>query len=137
MKRLSGSRASTVFMIDRIGVMPLPPATPRWWRWSAASSGTKKRPCGAITLMVSPGCSRSLIQAENKPTLRTPTRNSPSSTPAQMEYERRRSWPSMVLRSVRYWPWVKPNTWRNSAGTSKVTIEASAVSGSMRLTRRS
>jgi hypothetical protein len=24
-----GSRPSTVFMIDRMGVMPLPPATPR------------------------------------------------------------------------------------------------------------
>ena len=29
----------------------------------------------------------------------------------------------MVVRSVRYWPWVKPKTARSSGGTSKVTIE--------------
>ena len=79
--------------------MPLPPAMPTWWRRAPGSSGTKKRPCGAITSMLSPGRRCSLIQFENTPplTLRTPTRSSPSSTPAQIEYERRRSWPSMLL----------------------------------------
>lgn len=87
MKRLFGSRASTVFMIDRIGVMPLPPAMPTWWRADSPSIGTKKRPCGAITWIESPGLRWALIQLENWPprTLRTPTRSSPSSTPAQIE----------------------------------------------------
>ena len=35
--------------------MPLPPAMPRWWRRAAGSIGTKKRPCGGITWIVSPG----------------------------------------------------------------------------------
>src|SRR6478609_4315810 len=136
-KRDCGSRASTVFMIDRIGVMPLPPTMPTCWRFACGSIGTKKRPCGAITLMVSPGCSFSLIQFEKVPplTLRTPTRSSPSSTPAQIEYERRRSWPSMSLRKVRYWPWVKPKASRRSMGTSKETMTASSVSGSTARTR--
>jgi hypothetical protein len=86
-KRECGSRASTVFMIERMGVMPLPPAMPTWWRLDAGSMGTKKRPCGAMTLMLSPGRTRSLIQLEKAPPLtrRTPTRSSPSSTPAQIE----------------------------------------------------
>ena len=67
--------------------MPLPPAMPTWWRCASGSIGTKKRPCGAITCRVSPGCSVLLIQLEKTPpcTLRTPTRSSPSSTPAQIE----------------------------------------------------
>ena len=118
-------------MIDKMGVMPLPPAMPTWWRFNVAFKGTKKRPCGAITLMLSPVCRCSLIQLENTPpvTFRTPTRSSPSSTPAQMEYERRKSAPSMVLRNVRYWPCVKPKLLRSGTGTSNVTITASAVSG--------
>ena len=117
--------------------MPLPPAMPRWWRRACGSSGTKNRPCGAMTLMVSPGLRCSLIQLEKTPplTLRTPTRSSPSSTPAQIEYERRRSLPSMVVRKVRYWPWVKPKTSRRSGGTWKETMTASCVSGSMERTR--
>src|SRR4051794_30715608 len=124
-------------MIDRMGVMPLPPAMPTWLRRACGSIGTKKRPCGGMTLMVSPGLRCSLIQLENTPprTLRTPTRNSPSSTPAQIEYERRRSWPSMSLRSVRYWPWVKPKTGCRSSGTSKDTTTASGVSGWIARTR--
>jgi len=79
-----------------------------------------------------------LIQLENTPprTLRTPTRSSPSSTPAQIEYDRRRSSPSISLRSVRYWPCVKPNTGCRSAGTSKATTTASCVSGVMERTFR-
>ena len=68
--------------------------------------------------MVSPGCSYSLIQFEKRPpgTLRTPTRSSPSSTPAQIEYERRTSCRRCSLRSVRYWPCVKRKTSRRSLG---------------------
>ena len=55
---------------------------------------------------------------------------------AQIEYDRRRSWPSISLRSVRYWPCVKPKTSCRSVGTSNETMTASAVSGSMAFTRR-
>lgn len=51
--------------------------------------------------------------------------------PAQMEYERRRSCPSTSVRSVRYWPWLKAKTSRNGSGTSKDTMTASSVSGSI------
>src|SRR6218665_3645007 len=42
----------------------------------------------------------------------------------------------MSARSVRCWPWVNPNPWCRSGGTSKATMTASAVSGSMERTRR-
>src|SRR6185369_18090530 len=42
----------------------------------------------------------------------------------------------MFVRSVRYWPCVKPNTSRSGSGTSKVTMTASCVSGSILRTRR-
>src|SRR5450830_250810 len=125
-------------MMDRMGVMPLPPAMPTWWRRDVGSMGTKKRPCGAITCTVSPTFRCWWIQVEKAPPLtrRTATRSSPSSTPAQIEYERRRSSPAMVLRRVRYWPWVKPNASRRLSGTEKETIRDSGVSASMALTGR-
>src|SRR5450830_706976 len=125
-------------MMDRMGVMPLPPAMPTWWRRDVGSMGTKKRPCGAITCTVSPTFRCWWIQVEKAPPLtrRTATRSSPSSTPAQIEYERRRSLPAMVLRRVRYLPWVKPNASRRLSGTEKETIRDSGVSASMALTGR-
>jgi hypothetical protein len=104
----AGSRASTVFMIDRIGVMPLPPAMPSTWRPSAGSTTARRsgpaapspRSCRRPSALVQPVRERAAGHA------RTPTRSSPSSAPAQIEYERRRSCPS-CWRSVRYWPWVE------------------------------
>src|SRR5580698_5019100 len=90
-----------------------------------------------MTWMVSPAFRPVLIQFENVPprTRRTPTRSSPSSSPAQIEYDRRRSCPSIRLRNVRYCPWMKPKVSRSSCGTSKHTTTASLVSGSIERTR--
>jgi hypothetical protein len=54
-KRLCGSRASTVFMIDRMGVMPLPPAMPRWWRRRCGLDGHEEAALRRHHLIVSPG----------------------------------------------------------------------------------
>ena len=84
-QRACGSRASTVFSIDRIGVMPLPPATASTWcgrRCSAAPN----RPCGGITSSTSPTfrCPCSQVVKAPPGTRRTPTRSG-SPAAAQME----------------------------------------------------
>ena len=74
--------------------MPLPPAMPRWWRArlrldrheEAALRRHHADGVAGLQLLVDP-----VREARRPRTLRTPTRSSPSSTPAQIEYERRRS----------------------------------------------
>ncbi len=53
-KRLPVSRSSTVFMIDRTGVMPEPAANAANTRDAPGSIGTPKRPSGRIAWIVSP-----------------------------------------------------------------------------------
>ena len=61
----SGSPASVVAMIDRMGVMPDPAAKPT--RWRAPSTRGLKRPSGGITSITLPGCSACTAQRENSP----------------------------------------------------------------------
>ena len=86
--------------------MPDPAANATSVRVAPGSIGTPKRPSGVITDSVSPTRGCSLAQLENAPPASRlmATRSSPSSRPEQIEYDRRTSSPSMVVRSVRYWP---------------------------------
>jgi hypothetical protein len=65
--------------------MPLPPAMPTWWRRAPGSRARRSGPAAPSPEGVA-GLELALIQREKRPplTLRTPTRSSPSSTPAQM-----------------------------------------------------
>jgi hypothetical protein len=125
-------------MIDRMGVMPLPPAMPRWWRCARRLDGHEEAALrrhhvdgvAGLEVLVDPvGEHAAAHLAHADAQLAVVDAGADRIGAAQVL-------PAISLRSVRYWPWVKPNTGRRSSGTSKETITASEVSGCTARTRR-
>jgi hypothetical protein len=133
-KRLSGSRASTVFMIERMGVMPLPPAMPRWWRLAAGLDGDEE---AALRRHDADRCRRAhaLVDPVGEGAALDAAHAHAQFAVIDAGADRIRAAQVLAVdvgRSVRYWPWVKPKVSRSSGGTSKETMDlASSVSGSM------